>query len=52
MPTADLRNLLAVKKIEVDGLVVRTLDVEGLLKTKASGREKDLIDRLFLSKIK
>jgi len=33
-------------------VTVSTLDVDGLLKTKTSHREKDAIDRLFLSKIK
>lgn len=40
-----------IRKVEVDGVTIPTLDVEGLLKTKASQREKDAIDRLFLSKI-
>lgn len=41
-----------VRKVEIDGVTIPTLDVEGLLKTKTSQREKDAIDRLFLSKIK
>jgi len=41
-----------IRKIEIDGVTVSTLDVDGLLKTKTSHREKDAIDRLFLSKIK
>lgn len=40
-----------LRKIEIDGVTITTLDVEGLLKTKTSQREKDAIDRLFLSKI-
>lgn len=41
-----------IRKVEIDGVTIPTLDVEGLLKTKTSQREKDAIDRLFLSKIK
>lgn len=41
-----------IRKIEIDGVTISTLDVDGLLKTKTSHREKDAIDRLFLSKIK
>lgn len=41
-----------IRKIEIAGVTISTLDVDGLLKTKTSQREKDAIDRLFLSKIK
>lgn len=41
-----------IRKVEIDGVTIPTLDVEGLLKTKTSQREKDAIDRLFLAKIK
>jgi len=40
-----------LRKVEIDGVTITTLDVEGLMKTKTSQREKDAIDRLFLSKI-
>jgi len=40
-----------LRKIEIDGVTITTLDVEGLLKTKTGQREKDAIDRSFLSKI-
>jgi predicted nucleotidyltransferase len=41
-----------IRKIEIDGVTIPTLDIDGLLKTKTSHREKDAIDRLFLLKIK
>jgi predicted nucleotidyltransferase len=41
-----------LRKIEIDGVTIPTLDIDGLLKTKTSHREKDAIDRLFLLKIK
>jgi hypothetical protein len=34
--------------IELDGLPVRTVNLEGLLKTKQTTREKDVADRLVL----
>lgn len=36
--------------IDVEGVPVRTLDIEGLLKTKQSSREKDRLDRLVLER--
>jgi len=36
--------------IDLDGIAIRTLDLEGLLKTKQSGREKDRLDRLALER--
>lgn len=36
--------------IELDGVPVRTLDLEGMLKTKQSTREKDRLDRLALER--
>ena len=36
--------------IDFDGVPVRTLSVEGLLKTKQSSRDKDQIDRLVLER--
>ena len=39
-----------VEIIDLDGIPVRTLSLEGLLKTKQSGRDKDKMDRLVLEK--
>lgn len=36
--------------IDLDGIPVRTLDLEGMLKTKQSQREKDRLDRLALER--
>ncbi len=36
--------------IDLDGILVRTLNLEGLLKTKQSMRDKDTLDRLVLEK--
>jgi predicted nucleotidyltransferase len=41
-----------IKTITFDGISIRTLDIDGLLKTKTEFREKDLIDRSVLLKIK
>lgn len=41
-----------VRQVDFDGIVVNTLDIEGLLKTKTSYRDKDKIDRLALEAIK
>lgn len=40
-----------VRTYTVDGVGIRTLDIEGLLKTKTNYREKDLLDRQALMKI-
>ena len=40
-----------VRKFEVDGVQVRTLDIEGLLKTKMTYRDKDRIDRQVLERL-
>ena len=40
-----------VRAIEIDGVQVRTLDIEGLLKTKTEYRHKDRIDREALLQI-
>ena len=39
-----------VVTIDFDGVPVRTLDIEGLLKTKQAAREKDKLDRLVLER--
>ena len=36
--------------IDFDGLAVRTVNLEGMLKTKQSSREKDKLDRLILER--
>ena len=36
--------------IDLDGVSVRTVDIEGLLKTKQSARDKDKLDRLVLER--
>jgi hypothetical protein len=41
-----------VKTLEIDGVMVRVLNVEGLLRTKTNFREKDLLDRSMLEKIR
>lgn len=41
-----------LKTISFNGMSIRTLDIDGLLKTKTDFREKDIIDRAVLFKIK
>lgn len=41
-----------IKTIHFNGMSIRTLDIDGLLKTKTDFREKDMIDRAVLLKIK
>lgn len=36
--------------IDFDGIVIRTIDIEGLLKTKQSSRDKDRLDRVVLER--
>ena len=40
-----------MRTLNVDGVDITTLDIEGLLKTKTAHREKDLLDRRALSRI-
>jgi hypothetical protein len=40
-----------VRTLNVDGVDINTLDIEGLLKTKTAYRDKDLIDRKALLQI-
>ena len=40
-----------VRTLTVDAVEIRTLDIEGLLKTKSTGRDKDEIDTRALSRI-
>lgn len=39
-----------METIDLDGVLIQTLDLEGLLKTKQSEREKDILDRKVLEK--
>lgn len=39
-----------IVSIDFDGIAVRTLDLEGLLKTKRTAREKDKLDRAVLER--
>jgi hypothetical protein len=41
-----------VRSLEVDGVVIHTLDIEGLLKTKTDYRDKDRIDRAALQRLR
>ena len=41
-----------IRQVDFDGIAVNTLDIDGLLKTKTSYRDKDKIDRLVLEQIK
>ncbi len=41
-----------VRSLRVDGVDIRTLDIEGLLKTKTDYRDKDRIDREALLRLK
>jgi hypothetical protein len=41
-----------VRTLEVDGVAIRTLDIEGLLKTKTGYRDKDRIDRDALQRLR
>lgn len=45
----SLKNHIEI--IDLDGLPVNTLDLQGLLKTKNSVREKDIADRLILERV-
>jgi len=40
-----------VRTLTLGGVEIRTLDIEGLLKTKSTGRDKDEIDTRALSGI-
>lgn len=41
-----------VRTIEIEGVMLRVLDIEGLLKTKTDYREKDVLDKRMLERIK
>ncbi|MEO8024559.1 hypothetical protein [Polaromonas sp.] len=41
-----------VRTLVIDGVSIRTLDIEGLLKTKTDYRDKDRIDREALMRLK
>ena len=41
-----------IRIVEINGISIRTLDIDGLLKTKTNFREQDIADRSILLKIK
>ena len=41
-----------VRGLTVDDVLIRVLDIDGLLLTKTDYREKDLLDKQVLSRIK
>lgn len=41
-----------VRVIEIEGVSLRVLDIDGLLKTKTDYREKDILDRRMLERIR
>jgi hypothetical protein len=41
-----------IRQVEVQGIQVRVLDIEGLLKTKTDYRGKDVVDKAALLRIK
>lgn len=41
-----------VRSLDIDGVRIRTLDIEGLLKTKTDYRDKDRIDREALERLR
>lgn len=41
-----------VRRITVDGVPVQVLDIDGLLRTKTSYREKDILDRQALTRLR
>jgi hypothetical protein len=40
-----------IKTLQVDGIQIQTLDIDGLLKTKTDYREKDILDKQALRKL-
>ena len=40
------------REVSIEGVKVRVLNIDGLLRTKASEREKDVLDRRMLERIK
>ncbi len=41
-----------VRQIEIEGTSIKVLNIDGLLMTKTDYREKDLLDKLMLARIK
>ena len=41
-----------VREIEIEGVRIRVLNIDGLLKTKTRTREKDILDRSMLEQIR
>ena len=41
-----------VRDIQLEGVAVKVLDIDGLIKTKTDHREKDILDKQVLTRIK
>lgn len=41
-----------VREMEVEGIPIRVLNIDGLLRTKSDTREKDILDKRMLERIK
>ncbi len=41
-----------IREVDIDGVMVRVLTIDGLLKTKTDDREKDVLDKQVLLRIK
>lgn len=41
-----------IRTVHIDGIEVRVLNIDGLLRTKTNYREKDILDKSMLEKIK
>ena len=41
-----------IRELTIDGIPVRVLNIDGLLKTKTDHREKDVLDKRMLARIK
>ena len=41
-----------VQRLDIDGVPVQVLDIDGLLRTKTNYREKDILDRQALTRIR
>lgn len=41
-----------IRELEIDGVPVRVLNVDGLLRTKTTWREKDVLDRAVLTRLR
>ncbi len=41
-----------IREVQIEGIVIRVLNIDGLLRTKTDYREKDLLDKQALRRIK